>query len=94
MIGLDLNSEEIKPGLIATVPDFHSLFYITVVPQIWEMDAVVMGIVNKPKAFFLQVADQLSRIWEAHGHVLPVKMWVTEGKHKCQNHGLDEIKCK
>ena len=51
-----------------------------------------MGIVNKPKAIFFQVVDQLSKSGKAHGNVLPVKMRVTEGKNKCQNHGPDEIK--
>lgn len=53
-----------------------------------------MGIVNKPKAIFYKLQINCQESGKAHGHVLPVKMWVTEGKHKCQNHGLDEIKCK
>lgn len=56
------------------------------------MDAVVMGIVHKPKAIFCKLQINCQKSGKAYGNVLPVKMWVTEGKHKCQNHGLDEIK--
>lgn len=76
---------------------FHPLSYVVAVPQVREMDAVTMGIVNKSKAilfcFGLCCMLQFSclNLGKLMGTVLRVKVCVAGGKHTYSNRGPGDM---